>query len=54
MNNDYITIRVNEDIKKELEKIKHKESIEQDKNLTLSQTIEYVIDLYYRYKDLNY
>lgn len=54
MNKEYITIRIEKEVKDELDKIKHNESIEQNKNLSVSDTLEHIIDIYYRYKDLEY
>lgn len=54
MSKEYITIRINTKIKDDIDTIKHSESIEQNKNLNISETLEYIIDIYYRYKDLEY
>lgn len=54
MSKEYITIRIENKVKDELDKIKHNESIEQKSNLSISDTLNLIIDNYYKYKDLEY
>lgn len=54
MNKEYITIRIEKEVKDELDKIKHNESVEQKKNLSVSDTLQAIMDIYYKYKDLEY
>lgn len=54
MNKEYITIRIEKEIKEEIDRIKHAESVIQNGNLNSSDTLKYIIDTYYRYKDLEY
>lgn len=54
MNKEFITVRVYSKTKSDIEKIKHEESIKQNKNLNLSEVLDYLVETYYRIKDLEY
>ena len=54
MNKKFITVRIFEKTKVDIEKIKHEMSIEQNKNINLSETLDYLVETYYRMKDLEY
>lgn len=41
----YITIRITHNTKQQLENLKHSLSISQNKNVTISETIEYLLSL---------
>lgn len=54
MTKKFITVRVYEKTKNDIERIKHEMSIEEKKNLNLSETLDCLVETYYRMKDLEY